>query len=263
MTKISSKSIVLWVTVISAGFFIFQLAKDFLEAKWRGYGYYFSESFLFAFIWILLIPFVLSIRKFDWNKRSKKTIFLISLALSILHLCLYALMVWIISALFMDVTFVVFGNVKFGFLEYSSLLFLSYFLIITLFKYYSREEIIHPISDVRYSQHLILNKGGTKEYVPVENIICLQASTPYVQVVTGDKKYLEKLSLKDLLKNLDPSVFIRIHKSSIINLKKISSFTSRMNGDYDITMDNGIQVRMSRNYTQDFKRLLKQDAPSS
>lgn len=52
---------------------------------------------------------------------------------------------------------------------------------------------------------------------------------------------------------LDTRTFVRVHKSTIVNLEKVSSFKSRLNGDYDLLLKNGTIVRLSRTYAANFK----------
>ncbi|MBK7426438.1 MAG: LytTR family transcriptional regulator DNA-binding domain-containing protein [Saprospiraceae bacterium] len=52
---------------------------------------------------------------------------------------------------------------------------------------------------------------------------------------------------------MDITQFVRIHKSSIINIEKVKSYTSRLNGDFDVLMENGIKLRLSRNYVKLFR----------
>ena len=260
--KFSSRSIIIWVAILSAGFYTFQLIKDFFESEMKGYSYYFSESALFSIIWLVFIPLTYIIWKREWCKMSKNRILMMIPLLTLGHIFVYALLIWVISGIFMNQPFIIFRNFKFGLLEYFLIISIIYFLIILLLQLFSSKDIISE-APASYTQNLILTKSSSNHIIPVSTIISIHANTPYVQVITVDKKYLDQTSLKELKQQLDPNIFIRVHKSAIINLQRVKSYTSRMNGDYDITMDNGIQVRMSRNYTQDFKKLAKQDAPPS
>ncbi|MBK8052809.1 MAG: LytTR family transcriptional regulator [Saprospiraceae bacterium] len=260
--KFSSRSVIIWVAILSGGFYTFQLIKDYFESEMQGYSYYFSESALFSIVWLVFIPITYGIWKREWFNLSKNWILIVIPLLTLGHIFFYALLIWFISGIFMNQPFIIFRNFKFGLLEYFLIISIIYFLIILLFKLFSSKDIISEVP-ASYTQNLVLTKNGSNDIIPVSGIISIHANTPYVQVVTNDKKYLDQTSLKELQQQLDPNIFIRVHKSAIINLQRVKSYTSRMNGDYDITMDNGIQVRMSRNYTQDFKKLVKQDASTS
>lgn len=91
----------------------------------------------------------------------------------------------------------------------------------------------------------------------MNDIYQITAETPYISIQLNDKKYLHTETLKSMSTQLDNKVFVRVHKSSIINLDKVVSLKSRLNGDYDITLKNGAEIRLSRNYVADFKSKLK------
>ncbi|WP_250629758.1 LytTR family DNA-binding domain-containing protein [Aureibaculum algae] len=60
-----------------------------------------------------------------------------------------------------------------------------------------------------------------------------------------------------MAKQLDNKAFIRVHKSTIVNFNKVASFKSRLNGDYDIFLKNGVKLRLSRTYVANFKSNFK------
>ncbi|HNJ56177.1 MAG TPA: LytTR family DNA-binding domain-containing protein, partial [Chitinophagaceae bacterium] len=68
------------------------------------------------------------------------------------------------------------------------------------------------------------------------------------------KKYLHSQSLKSILQQLDEKQFVQIHKSCLVNINTIASCTSRLNGDYDLTLTNGSVLRLSRNYVPVFRQ---------
>ncbi len=67
---------------------------------------------------------------------------------------------------------------------------------------------------------------------------------------TDDKEYIHGGSLKAILKKLDPDQFQRVHRSTIINIQSVKELKSRLNGDYDILMQDETVLRLSRNYVR-------------
>jgi two-component system LytT family response regulator len=53
------------------------------------------------------------------------------------------------------------------------------------------------------------------------------------------------------------SRFVRIHRSTIVNIQSVSKWTSRGNGDYDLLMSEGTLLRLSRNYAQAFREAME------
>jgi two-component system, LytTR family, response regulator len=100
-------------------------------------------------------------------------------------------------------------------------------------------------------------KEGTKiTLVLVDEIIYLEAAGNYVTIFTDTKKYLHKETLQSLEEKL-PSLFVRVHKSTIVNTSYIAELHSLYNGDYLIKLKNGKEVRLSRNYKSRIAHLLE------
>jgi two-component system LytT family response regulator len=60
-----------------------------------------------------------------------------------------------------------------------------------------------------------------------------------------------------LEKNLDPQQFVRIHRSSIVNVEKIKNLRSNESGDYDVFLSTGIKLKLSRTYRDHFQNVMK------
>ncbi|WP_254788460.1 LytR/AlgR family response regulator transcription factor [Cellulophaga baltica] len=84
-------------------------------------------------------------------------------------------------------------------------------------------------------------------------MIQITSATPYICIHLENKRHLHSETLKSMCGQLDSNVFVRVHKSSVVNISKVSSFKSRLNGDYDLQLANGDLVRLSRTYATDFK----------
>ncbi|MCU0354241.1 MAG: LytTR family transcriptional regulator [Cytophagales bacterium] len=109
---------------------------------------------------------------------------------------------------------------------------------------------------------IVVFNGGQYTPVAVAEIAYIEAATPYVAIHAAGKKHLHTETLKSLAEKLDAGQFVRIHKSAIVNLHKVRSYKSRLNGDYDITLQDGSQLRLSRNYAANFKEKMSR-CPSS
>ncbi|NOX33626.1 MAG: response regulator transcription factor [Deltaproteobacteria bacterium] len=102
---------------------------------------------------------------------------------------------------------------------------------------------------------LIKTRTGSEfRFVPVSQVLYFKAEDKYTIVQTAEKEYLIKTPIKDLEKSLDPGNFLRVHRSSIVNIERIRSikrsFTNKMILGFDLT-DHTISV--SRSYEHLFK----------
>ena len=75
-------------------------------------------------------------------------------------------------------------------------------------------------------------------------------------ICSDNQNFLHDESLKKLEGLLDSQIFLRVHRSVIINKHHITEIKSRKNGDYDGILSNGQSVRFSRHYRQNWDELL-------
>src|SRR5690606_22342158 len=101
---------------------------------------------------------------------------------------------------------------------------------------------------------LVLKHGNGNTIIQVEDIVQIASATRYISIHLEHKKFLCPGSLKSICQHLDGRGFIRIHKSTVVNSAMVLSFKSRRNGDYDLLLNNGDVVRLSRTYARDFKK---------
>ena len=92
--------------------------------------------------------------------------------------------------------------------------------------------------------------------IPAEEILCIRSETPYSRLLTADGQYLTNNNLKQWQEQLDPEFMVRIHRSTIVNVKMIRELKSRANGDYDVWLENDLCLRWSRNYPERLRALL-------
>lgn len=106
-------------------------------------------------------------------------------------------------------------------------------------------------------QKSITIKNGTRRIkIETSTILFIKTDRPYTTVFSNNQKFLHDESLKKLEKLLDPQIFIRVHRSTIINKNHITEIRSRKNGDYDGVLTNGQSIRFSRHYRQNWSGLL-------
>ncbi len=118
-----------------------------------------------------------------------------------------------------------------------------------------RERFSEPKSDavrVARSQvgelkRLLIPAQGRIELVDVENIAWLETSDNYVNVHTTTRAFLLRRTLQDLLEQLS-SQFVRIHRSSAVNVLHVKSLSPLMKGDFEVQLRDGRTLRMSRRY---------------
>lgn len=109
-----------------------------------------------------------------------------------------------------------------------------------------------------YLSQILIKEPNRLFYIPTDEILCFEASGDYVNVVTSAKNHLINESLISLESKLNPNDFIRIHRSTIVNVHQIKEFQPYFNGEYNLILTNGNQVKLSRNYKENLNRIFKE-----
>src|SRR5215510_7982280 len=84
--------------------------------------------------------------------------------------------------------------------------------------------------------------------VDVETIEHIEAAGDYMCIYTGDNSLILRETMKDLERRLDPRVFQRVHRSTIVNLDQVRQVKPHTNGECFLVLDSGAQVKVSRSY---------------
>ena len=92
-------------------------------------------------------------------------------------------------------------------------------------------------------------------FVDVADVIWIRADRNSVQVHVAGHVHVLRETMGALAARLDPRRFARVHRSAIVNIRRIRSIDPWFNGYHVVTMDNGQQLRMSRYQHETFMRL--------
>lgn len=96
--------------------------------------------------------------------------------------------------------------------------------------------------------------GNTVRMIPVAEVICLEATDKYVNVITAAGEALVRMSLRELASRIDSSDFIQVHRSVLVNANHIVSATRDEIGHYSLSV-RGLQrsVKVSRAFAHLFR----------
>ena len=100
-------------------------------------------------------------------------------------------------------------------------------------------------------------KDGTEFFlVDMADIRWIDAAGDYMCVHTGNRTHIMRTTMKQLVSRLDPGTFLRIHRSTIVNVNFISGARSHLNGEYLVTVAGGSSLKVSRGYSHKIRALL-------
>jgi two-component system LytT family response regulator len=102
-------------------------------------------------------------------------------------------------------------------------------------------------AQTRSSERLLVPRGEQLELIEASAIHWLEADDNYVHVHTAGAKYLVRRTLADLLEQLGER-FVRIHKSTAVNLAEVASLAPLFKGDHEVRLRGGAVLRLSRRF---------------
>ena len=102
----------------------------------------------------------------------------------------------------------------------------------------------------RFEQLINVKDRGQIFRVDVDTIERIDAAGDYMCIYTADNSLILRETMKDLEKRLDPRVFQRVHRSTIVNLNQVRQVKPHTNGECFLVLGSGAQVKVSRSYRE-------------
>jgi len=100
----------------------------------------------------------------------------------------------------------------------------------------------------RYTSRIVFKSRGRIVFLPVSDIRWISAEENYVRITTPTETHLLRETMARLEEKLDPEMFLRVHRSSIVNLQHIKEVRTEADGEYAVVLVNGEKLTMSRGY---------------
>lgn len=256
--------------LVVMGFVALTISVDLLESKFNQSSFYIFESTLFSSFWLLFIPLLYGQMRVMNKRPSIKMLAWIVPVSIVIHLFAYPALISLISGLFYYHTYSYRQTLIYELTEYTFVLLIGYSIIPLAFIFFkdkfqrSREFSEIPTKSEEKNTSFLVTDNNRRIRIQVSDILFLTANSPYINIHHKAKSYLYNETLKSVMTRLNDRLFVRVHKSAIVNILYVESYRSRLNGDYDLTMKNGATVRLSRNYAAAFKEKFEtchQDTP--
>jgi two-component system LytT family response regulator len=105
-------------------------------------------------------------------------------------------------------------------------------------------------------ERLVVKSGGRIYFVRIEDIDWVEAAGNYVRLHVGKEEHLLRETLGALEQRLDGRRFVRIHRSTIVNLERIHELQPAFHGDYVIILHDGTELALSRSCREQLEKSL-------
>jgi len=117
----------------------------------------------------------------------------------------------------------------------------------------SIEDLLSSMKSERkgsYDTHIFVQKSEKLFNLPVEEIVYLEASGDYTIITTKADQFVSSSGIGKLEEILNPEVFIRVHRSTIVNVNYLKEIERHFNGGMVVKMQSGKSFPVSRTYAK-------------
>jgi two-component system, LytTR family, response regulator len=106
---------------------------------------------------------------------------------------------------------------------------------------------------------IVIRNAGRVTFLPTSEIDWVEAAGNYVKIFSGKDQHILRETLKNLETRLDPSLFVRVHRSTILNVERIRELQPLFHGDCIAILRDGTRITCSRSFSDRLDALLRND----
>jgi two-component system, LytTR family, response regulator len=123
------------------------------------------------------------------------------------------------------------------------------------------DRLVALLSDIERDRprrsRIAIRSGGSIFFLPVEEIDWLEAADNYVRIHSKGETHIVRQTLQRMEESLPPDSFVRIHRSSIVNVGRIKEIQPWFGGEYVVLLRDGTKVHTSRRYRARLEALME------
>jgi two-component system LytT family response regulator len=120
----------------------------------------------------------------------------------------------------------------------------------------AKDRIGHAKNGAQRNDRLVIKSVGQVLFLKLSDIDWIEAADYYACLHVGAQSHLLRRSMNDLDRELDPALFCRIHRSTIVNLERVRGLKSSEDGEQEVLLENGTRLRLSRSYRKQLQTRL-------
>lgn len=103
----------------------------------------------------------------------------------------------------------------------------------------------------------VVREGGTITLVRVADVDWIDAAGNYVRLHCNGREHLVRDTMKAVESRLDPAVFVRVHRSAIVNIDRVSALEPWFHGEYVVIMRDGTRLTSSRSQSRRLREVIR------
>jgi two-component system, LytTR family, response regulator len=120
----------------------------------------------------------------------------------------------------------------------------------------AKERVSQDRKSPAKSDRFMIKSTGQIVFVKIAEIDWIEAADYYACIHVGQKAHLLRRRMSELEQELDKATFCRIHRSSIVNLNRVRGLELNADGDYEVVLEGGKRLRLSRRYRKELQSRL-------
>ena len=123
------------------------------------------------------------------------------------------------------------------------------------------DRLVSLISNIttekKYLDRLVVKSVGRVFFLKTGEIDWIEAAGNYLKLHVGREAHMIRETMNNIEGKLDPAQFMRIHRSTIVNIDRIKELHPMFSGDYSAILRDGTELALSRNYRERFLELFE------
>lgn len=121
-------------------------------------------------------------------------------------------------------------------------------------------DLLEDLRRPRHLERLAVKEGGKILFLRTAEIDWIGAEGNYARLHIGKKSHLMRETMTSLETKLDPARFLRIHRSTIVNVDAISELEPLFQGDYVVILRDGTRLTSSRGYRSNLQEFMNRSS---
>jgi two-component system, LytTR family, response regulator len=109
----------------------------------------------------------------------------------------------------------------------------------------------------RRLERIVVKSGGRVFFLRSEDVDWIEAAGNYVELHVGSESHLLRETMSKLESRLDPKLFVRIHRRTIVNVERIRQLEGVTHGEYVVVLKDGTRLGSSRGYRDAVQKMLE------
>lgn len=117
--------------------------------------------------------------------------------------------------------------------------------------------LLAELTGKKYLERFAVKTGEKVLFVPAEEVDAIEAEGNYARLKVGNVSHLIRDTIGSIEAQLDPSTFVRIHRATIVNKRRVKELQTWTRGSFRVILHNGTWLKLSRGYREHFDNSIK------